>query len=270
MAIDILINGQATNTLPVDDRGLQYGDGLFETIAIKNGKLLCWDSHLERLVISCRLLQIPFTDLIALRQEVELLADKHELAVLKIIITRGQGGRGYTPPANPVPSRILATYPWPEYPTAIREEGVATIICNSRYAINPLLAGMKHLNRLEQVMARMECEELSIREGIMLDINNAVIEGTMSNIFIIKNKQIMTPELSQCGVKGVIRKYIIDTHDVLIKSINIDDLMQSDEIFLCNSIMGVWPVTKLNDKQFKIGALTKLITQLFIKQGYIV
>ena len=80
----------------------------------------------------------------------------------------------------------------------------------------------------------------------------------------------MTPELSQCGVKGVIRKYIIDTHDVLIKSINIDDLMQSDEIFLCNSIMGVWPVTKLNDKQFKIGALTKLITQLFIKQGYII
>ena len=271
MKTDRLVNGKATDEISIDDRGLQYGDGVFETIAVKNGALLCWADHIERLSISCVQLNIPFSDIPTLKQECEQLAKDHELAVLKIMITRGQGGRGYAPPENPVPTRIISIYPWPKYSRDNHELGISTIVCQTRYGASPALAGLKHMNRLEQVIARAECIDAYVDEGIVLDLNDNVIEGTMTNLFMVVDDQLMTPDLSLCGVKGVIRQKIIDHFPAIsIQSISIDMLFKAQEVFLCNSLIGVWPVTKIDEQEFRIGSASSDAIKLLTRQGYIV
>ena len=121
---------------------------------------------------------------------------------------------------------------------------------NYRYAHNSVLAGIKHLNRLEQVLARSEWTDSSIAEGVVLDHEENVIEGTMSNVFYIKGKTLYTPELSACGVDGIIRRKVItlatELHlEICINKISLKSLMDADEIFMCNSVIGVWPIKML-------------------------
>ena len=195
-----LINGHISERLSAQDRGLQYGDGVFETIAVRQKELLCWEPHYRRLKTGCDFLGIDCPSSSLLINEAAQLEYNSELAVLKIIITRGQGGRGYRPPVPKTPAtRILGLYPWPDYPEENYIQGVKTKICQTRLGHNPQLAGIKHLNRLEQVLARSEWDQPEIAEGLMLDIDDNVIEGTMSNLFIIKDQKLMTPDLSQCG-----------------------------------------------------------------------
>lgn len=270
MADDILINGEPATQLPVQDRGLHYGDGLFETIAVQGGQLLCMADHLERLLVSCQQLKLPFTQDRQLRAEAESLARDVGRAVIKIIITRGSGGRGYAPPVNPQPTRIVACYPWPEFPAETIDDGIAVRVCDTRYGHQPLLAGMKHLNRLEQVMARAEWDDPAIAEGVVLDIDDNVIEGTMSNIFYASNGKLFTPDLKQCGIKGIIRQKIVDlAEDVAIKQISLPELLDADEVFVCNSIIGLWPVTRINDRKYKVGSIGQNLRDLLIKQEYI-
>ncbi|MEM7027622.1 MAG: aminodeoxychorismate lyase [Pseudomonadota bacterium] len=271
MTTDRLVNGVPAENISIDDRGLQYGDGVFETIALKDGQLFCLTEHLERLAISCVRLNIPFHDLSVLKNECETIIGGHEQAVLKIIITRGEGGRGYAPPANPSPNRIISIYPWPKYSIDNYEQGVSTIFCKTRYGINPGLAGIKHMNRLEQVMARAECTEAAVDEGIVLDTNDNVIEGTMTNLFLVAKGKLITPDLSQCGVFGVIRQKIIDHYpDVSVQTVTRKQLLSAQEIFLCNSLVGVWPVTKIDEHDFRISTVSSEVTKLLKRQGYII
>lgn len=270
MADDILINGEPATHLPVNDRGLHYGDGVFETIAVQGGQLLCMAEHLERLLISCQQLKLPFTHVPQLRTEAESLANGEDRAVIKMIITRGSGGRGYAPPVNPQPTRIIARYPWTEFPAETIDDGVAVRICDTRYGHQPLLAGMKHLNRLEQVLARAEWDDTGVAEGVVLDIDDNVIEGTMSNIFYATNGKLFTPDLKQCGINGVIRQKIIELADsVTIKQTQLAEILDADEIFICNSVIGLWPVTRINNRKYKVGSIGQNLKELLTKQEYI-
>ncbi len=264
MANKTLINGKTANEISFLDRGLHYGDGLFETIAVQNQTLLCWDEHLNRLEQGCTRLNIPFTNKTLLKDEASSLIRSIERGVIKIIITRGQGGRGYALPTNPEPTSIVSLYPWPEYPEENSIQGINVRICNYRYAQNSALAGIKHLNRLEQVIARSEWTDSSITEGIVLNQEGNVIEGTMSNIFCIIDNVLCTPDLTECGVEGIIRNKIIELASDLdinlkVKKIPLQTLYDAEEIFLCNSVIGIWPIKMLEEKSFSIGKKTELI-----------
>lgn len=264
MAIQSLINGKAIASISAQDRGLQYGDGLFETIAIDQGKVLCLNEHLTRLIESCASLKIPPPDLATLRNEIESLNNSAECGVIKIIITRGQGGRAYAVPETNEITRIVSLYPWPEYAAENVTVGINTRLCQYRYSHNPALAGIKHLNRLEQVLARSEWTSKEFAEGIVMDKDDNIIEGTMSNLFYVKNGVLITPDLSDCGVAGIVRKKLIELAQTLdielhIEKTSLESLMSADEVFLCNSIIGLWPVKMIDKKQFFPGEITKNI-----------
>ena len=274
MAQQTLINGIATNEISFFDRGLQYGDGLFETIAVEDGNLLCFDEHLKRLEQGCTRLKISFPDNNLLTYETRSLINSNDRGVIKIMITRGQGGRGYVLPDTSEASRIISLYPWPEYPIENYSDGVNLRICDYRYANNPALAGIKHLNRLEQILARSEWSDDDIAEGIVLDQEDNIIEGTMSNVFYFSNNTLFTPDLSTSGVDGIIRNKIIELASGLnisveINKSSVETLINADEVFICNSIIGLWSAKKINDKLFPIGEKNKQILQALKDNHYI-
>lgn len=270
-----LINGQLADLLPVQDRGLHYGDGIFETIAIDEGKPLCWDAHYQRLKSGCDRLKLTCPAVDLLRSEIQRLPLDHARYVLKIILTRGAGNRGYRVPApDTAPTRILGLYPWPGYPPEYAVNGIKTRLCSCRLGQNPVLAGIKHLNRLEQVMARSEWDDPDIAEGLMLDTQGNVIEGTMSNLFCIRDNVLHTPDLSACGVAGVIRGCILDLAawhgwQTTVCQLTEMNLYESAEIFVCNSVIGIWPVRQIDNKKFTAGPRSLEIRQALIQEGVI-
>jgi len=252
-----LLNGQSADNIDPLDRGLHYGDGLFETIAVVNGKPLCWDKHLERLLFGCERLKINFNDVDALESEVSSLCKNVDRAVLKITITSGVGGRGYQrPEKGTTPTRLLAIHPWPDYPDGYSTQGIQVHLCSTRLGINRGLAGIKHLNRLEQVLARNEWDDTNTMEGLMLDNNDNVIAGTMSNLFVVfPDKKLITSDLSLCGIQGIVRQYILDhcadiTYASEVKNLSMDDIYSASEIFFCNSVAGIMPVSQLANHKF--------------------
>ncbi|RLA00777.1 MAG: aminodeoxychorismate lyase, partial [Gammaproteobacteria bacterium] len=185
-AVQVLVNGKPNDCVPTSDRGLLYGDGVFETIAVKNGQLHFWSEHVRRLQSGCERLGIDPVDETQLMGECRSLIRQSQQAVIKVIITRGSGGRGYRLPEQARPTRIIQLHEWPDYPASCTERGIKTRICRARLGHNASLAGIKHLNRLEQVLARQEWNDPNIMEGLMLDSDGDLVEGTMSNVFMVK------------------------------------------------------------------------------------
>ncbi len=260
--------------LSASDRGLHYGDGLFETIAVIDGKPRQWRAHMARLSGGCEALQLPSPDCELLRQEAQQLCMDNPQAVLKIIITRGSGGRGYRFPAEIKPTRILSIHPWPDYPIAYYKQGIVLTICNTRLGSNPALTGIKHLNRLEQVLARNEWQNSEIQEGLMLDQQNNVIEGTMSNLFIVEDDTLVTADLSQCGIKGIMRATVLALAQqlsipILIERIDINRLRAASACFVTNSLIGLWPVQRLDDINYSQGKITQDLIKLLCEQRLI-
>ena len=274
MAAKNLINGKAFDQIEVFDRALHYGDGVFETIAIQDGKVLCFDEHLNRLEKGCKKIKIPVQDKTIIKNEILSLIENTDRAVVKIIITRGQGGRGYKIPDNIESTRIISLFPWPDYSSELSIFGIKTKLCNYRYSNNPVLAGIKHLNRLEQILARAEWNNKEIIEGIVMNSDNYVIEGTMSNIFCILEKTLYTPDLSLCGIEGIVREKIINLAGKLkfkieIKKITLDFLLNAEEIFMCNSLIGIWPINSIDEKLFLEHKETQKIRNKLIKCNFI-
>jgi len=265
----IAVNGVIGAQLSPMDRGLAYGDGLFETCKLQNGALGLWRYHSDRLLAGCHKLGIPLSLPLLEAQLAEVIpASKTSDAVVKITVTRGQGGRGYKWPDPAQPNIIIGVYPAAAYPAENILDGVRVHLCKLRLGHNPALAGLKHLNRLEQVLARAEWDEDSIAEGLLLDSNSNLVEAVFSNIFLVKNNQLLTPDLSLAGVSGVMRRYIleevapalaINTH---VAQLSLDDLYAADEIFLCNSLYGIWPVREILADQIlqkNPGPITRLL-----------
>ncbi|NOQ15403.1 MAG: aminodeoxychorismate lyase [Methyloprofundus sp.] len=259
----MLINGERKNTLAVTDRGLHYGDGLFETIEVIQGQPVFLQQHLARLKTGCLILKIPFPAETLLLDEITRLSKDAAQAVVKVILTRGSGGRGYRQPDAIQVTRIVALYPFPDYPESYKSAGIKARFCELRLGLNPVLAGLKHNNRLEQVLARAEWDD-EFQEGLMLNLNEHVIEGTMSNVFVLKDQVIYTPEIKLSGIKGVMRQIIIElarkNHIVLQEALLTREfVLAADEIFLTNSVIGVWPVKSLEHKTYPVGAVTQKI-----------
>ncbi len=262
----MLINGTEVDRLDANDRGFQYGDGLFETIAVRDGRALLWERHMARLREGCERLGIVPPDLAVLAQEAHALCGGAARAVLKVIVTRGSGGRGYSPSGCDTPTRVLAVYPWPQFPQRWFTDGVALRLCRTRLALGGALAGLKHLNRLEQVVARGEWDDPDIAEGLMLDGGDHIIEGTMSNVYLVRQGVLATPDVSLAGVAGVMRGLIMDIarqSDITceVRNIPLQELSRADEVFVCNSLVGVWPVSAIDRWKFAIGPVTRRIAR---------
>lgn len=254
----ILINGEQRDSLPTSDRAIHYGDGLFETIAVVNAKPRLWSAHMERLALGCERLKITPPDFCQLHDEVLAAAGAEERAVIKIIYSRGSGGRGYRLPDESSPRRIVIRYPWPDFP----ESGIRLRFCRTPLACNPALAGIKHLNRLEQVMARAEWSEPDIQEGVMCDLDGRVKEGTMSNLFWVRGSVLYTPDLSSCGVQGVMRAQVIECAaelgiDCVSSEITDQALLEVDEIAISNALIGLCPVSQLAGHQLPSSELVE-------------
>ncbi len=264
--LNTLINGEYATVVAVTDRALHYGDGVFETIAVRGGQTLLWESHLQRLYEGCHCLRIPAPPENLLADEAQQLCAGQAQAVLKIIITRGSGTRGYRVPVPMQPTRILSLLEYTRYPSAYAERGVNARLCSTALAENPALAGIKHLNRLEQIMARLEWDDAAISEGIMLNGRGEVIEGTMSNLFLVRDGCLYTPDLTRCGVAGVMRKTIVARAAAVsipcaISALTANDLATADEVFLCGSLIGIWPVRRLETWSYALGPITQRLSQ---------
>lgn len=251
----IAVNGVLDASVSPLDRGFAYGDGLFETCRLHRGVLTLWSLHQQRLSIGAEQLQIPLNlgELDSQRQQILLAVANagHQDGVLKLILTRGQGGRGYAPPTDPNPTLCWQFFPGvnPSWEKNARL-GIQLRVCDQRLPDNPRLAGLKHLNRLDYVLARSEWTD-EYPEGLLLDQQGYVVEGTVSNLFAWLDGQLCTPSLELAGVAGVMRRYIRETLapqlgvKVVEQQLTLENLTQARELFVCNSVFGIWPVTRL-------------------------
>lgn len=269
----MLINGKTGTQVAATDRGLQFGDGLFETIAIRNGQPCLWRRHMDRLLGGCSRLGIEPPEPDQLYNEVLTEIGSEQRGVVKIIITRGAGRRGYRPQSDGMPTRIISWHNDPVFPEQVYQRGIMARLCATRLGWNPALAGLKHLNRLEQVLARSEWNDPSIHEGLMMDAADRVIEGTSSNLFVVQDDKLITPDLSRCGVAGVMQGLIIELAETLgipmiISDVSLQDLWVADGLFVSNSLIGIWPIRELSGQDFAVDAVPLKLIEAVLESGF--
>ena len=250
---------------------MMYGDGVFRTMRMHDGKILSWPLQYAKLRADCEALDILCPARSVLEDELAQLRDQEANCVVKIIVSRGEGGRGYRVPDSVSPNRVMLTASLPVYPAHFWHEGVTLHVCEMRLSHQPRLAGIKHLNRLENVLARMEWEDAAIPEGLMLDVDGWVISGTMSNVFARRGATLVTPELTACGVAGLQRErvlgYAVNLNlEPVVTRIALNDLLAADEIFICNSVIGLWPVKAIDRHKIQLGPVASQMQQLLAQE----
>lgn len=245
MSVVILSGGDTVHAFDPTDRGLAYGDGVFETVLFHAGKLVWWEAHWARLQRGASALNLLMPDPARLHAEVESLISGHAHGVLRVILTRGPGGRGYAPPPVQVPTVVLSVHDVPMPPPS---EGIGLRWCDMRLSIQPKLAGLKHCNRLEQVLARAEWTDPGTHEGLMRDTDGHVVSATAANVFIRYDGGWLTPPIDRCGIAGVCRAWAIAALDASERRLAVHDIEQADAVFLCNSVRGIQPVIRLNGR----------------------
>ena len=281
---DCLVNGEISFSVSTSDRGLNYGDGLFETLRVKGGQPRFWQSHMDRLEAGCAQLGLERPDQAVLLREVQTVVAGKPDCVAKIVITRGVPdpltSRGYAPPEGIPVTRVVSAHLLPPAlytdvegvtdpgNTSHSPAGLILRICDLRLANQPVLAGIKHLNRLEQVMARAEWSDPDISEGLLLDENNHVICGTASNIFLVSAGRLLTPRLDRCGVRGVMRTEILRQFSSRCEQrrITLDMLPEATEAFLCNSVRGIMPIRRIGKWEYDLGPVTAEVREWLEQQ----
>ena len=254
------VDGVAADTVPLDDRGLQYGDGLFETMLIRHGRVRFLDAHLARLTTGCARLAIPFDAADALRAEIATASARAPaLSVLKLIVTRGSGPRrGYAPAGQVRPRRVLSLFAAPPMPAG--DTGVDARLATLTLAENPALAGIKHLNRLENVLAAAEPGYEKVFESLLRNAAGDVVGGTMSNVFVVQAGRVTTPSIDRCGVAGVMRATVLRECarlgiEACESRIALADLMSADEVFITNVRIGVVPVRRVGEHSYDMKSI---------------
>lgn len=273
----IWVNGEWQAKAAYFDRGLFYGDGLFETVLCVNGSTPFWPRHLERMLKGAGRLKIQITPERLQAALSDFLASneinfKSSRCAVKILLTRGQGGKGYDP-SGAEHSNIFVESKHLTSSQSKALSGVGLVSSSHHLPINMSLAKIKHLNRLDYVIAAQSCELKPEEEVLLLDCENRVVESLHHNLFVVKDKQLRTPILDACGVQGVMRDWIIEQGaaklgiECLPVYLNKQELVQADEIFICNSVRGIWPVISCDKKLFTIGTLTRTLQDL-LKQEF--
>ncbi|MFI4889641.1 MAG: aminodeoxychorismate lyase [Steroidobacterales bacterium] len=248
--MNVRINGRRIATIDHRDRGLQYGDGLFETMRIRRGAVRLIDYHLERLLDGCRRLNIDPPNEHRLRRELAGAAAAHTSAVLKLIVTRGVGPRGYRPSGRERSTRIVSVSALPRASVLAFDRPIRVRLCQMRLGANPRLAGLKTLNRLESVLARSEWTDPRIHEGLMRDGADRFVCGTMSNLFLRRGNLLITPLLDRCGVAGVMRRWVLEQAGSIgvtpvERRVGTRELQSAEEVFMTNAVAGPRPVAEV-------------------------
>ncbi|MDN3652725.1 aminodeoxychorismate lyase [Thalassotalea ponticola] len=256
----VSVNFQQTALVSVFDRAVSFGDGVFTTGLIYNSRLLMHDAHLERLQRSVQQLQLGDIDWRAVAEEIALAAEHQEYGVLKVIISAGTSKRGYARDTSARPTVIVQTSNYPQHYGHWRTEGIRMATAKTQLGINPLLAKIKHLNRLEQVLIRQELEQRAVDELLVTDINGVVIECSSANVFWRENGIWYTPKIVHAGVEGLIRQRLLRHLNAQQVTVEAQHLSAIDAMFICNSVLGVAPVIELNGK--KLGPEQALVSQL--------
>lgn len=252
----MLVNSKPGAQISIRDRGLLYGDGVFRTLLARNGVALQRQQHLEKLQHDCTQLGIHCPALSLLSAELDEVLVQHPEGVIKLIVTRGLGSRGYAPSADVQPTHIWDVAAAPQYPLHWYTLGVKARVCDIRLSEQPRLAGIKHLNRLENVLAAAESCDAEIAEGLLLDTQGRVIEGTRSNLFLWRDGCLITPQLNRCGVAGVQRDRVLayaqqQGLSVQIRDVMLAEVYLADEVILVNSVIGVWSVRELGEQHWQ-------------------
>lgn len=247
----MLVNGKPADSIPIEDRGFLYGDGVFRTLRLHAGKPANWPRHHRKLQHDCAALGMTCPESEVLLDDVAQLSSTGD-GVLKIIMTRGAGQRGYAPPADACQTRVVAIYPLP----APLSAPLDLHLCQIHLSHQSRLAGVKHLNRLENVLASAECQSAGKPEGLLQDEAGCVISGTRSNLFMVAEGRLLTPDLSCCGVAGVQRERVMDwarMHAIPceVSRFSLEDVLGADGVFLVNSVFGICPVRSLADKVYE-------------------
>jgi 4-amino-4-deoxychorismate lyase len=270
--LSVLINGDAAGGLSPLDRGLHFGDGVFETIACLHGRPRFFSLHLERLAHGCRTFGFPPPVAQSLREEIERLAGGLDRAIVKVIVTRGPATvRGYAVSGREQATRVAIRYPWPVEDPALQQQGVSVRVAAMRRGENPALAGLKHCNRLEEILARSEPGAVAADEALMLSQSGKLISGTMTNVFFVdgsaESPRLRTPAIDLCGVAGVMRRVVLReaaragitaTECALWPA----DLAAAAEVFLTNARVGIWPVGRIGDRALAPGPVTRRLQSL--------
>ncbi len=253
MPIHCVVNGVAGASLDLFDRGLHYGDGVFRTLRLEHGQPRWWREHLAKLADDAIRLGIPCPDPTMWQADLASLGGRPGDGVLKILLTRGTGPRGYRPSERAQPNRILILDPAAPASDAWPGHGLNLRVCALRLAAQPALAGIKHLNRLENVLARAEWDDPEIHEGLLLDAAGHVVSGVMSNLFVWRSGELRTPRLDQSGVAGVARTRLLRLaaaagFSVRETEISLADVLAAEELMVCNSLIGLRRVARLGDR----------------------
>ncbi|MDZ7321339.1 aminodeoxychorismate lyase [Kosakonia sacchari] len=262
-----LINGKEQQWLAANDRATQFGDGCFTTARILDGQIQFLDAHLQRLRLACKRLRIPYLDWDMLAQEMAHLAKEKEEGVVKVILSRGTGGRGYSAAGCDTPTRIVSLSASPAHYARWRQEGVTLALSDIRLGRNPMLAGIKHLNRLEQVLIRTGLEQTSADEALVLDSEGWLVECCAANIFWRQGSKVFTPRVDQAGVDGIMRQYCLrqlktSAFEVVEVNARHDVLMLADEVIICNALMPVVPVRQWAEKHWSARDLYHFLAPL--------
>jgi 4-amino-4-deoxychorismate lyase len=257
MTIATWLDGSRADAVPVPWPGLESGDGVFETLAVVDGRVRLLDRHLARLAAGCERLALSLPSMETLRAELVAAATAPGSAVLKLVVARGRPGGG----ADGATRLLYATGPRTR-PVDWWTDGVQVHVCGLRLAPIAALAGLKHLSRLELRLARAEWTDPAIAEGLVLDVHGAVLCGTMTNVFAVFDNRIVTPDTSRGGVAGVMRGALLDAwrdagRRVHVRDLPIDELMDADEVFLTNALIGAWPVRRLGERVLAPGPVSR-------------
>lgn len=241
----ILRAGQVQPALDLADRALAYGDGLFETLLVHAGEPVWWAQHWQRLQRGAAALVMDLPDEAVLREACrKLLEQAPARCVLKIIVSRGSGGRGYRPPRAAEPVAILSRHPAPDAVGPVRLRW-----CKLRWAAQPRLAGIKHLNRLEQVLARAEWTDPAIFDGLVLDAQDHVVSATSANVFALVQGRWCTPAVHGSGIAGLLRAWVLENVEGAVEAdLTVTDLESAQAVFLCNAVRGILPVRQLGER----------------------
>ena len=262
------INGQPGTSISISDRGLMYGDGLFETIAVRGSRPRFIEFHLDRLLLGCQRLQIAPPTRAVLHRDLLAAAATVRHGVLKVVLTRGPGPRGYALPETSEP-----TLAWGVAETAAARSGAITVRwCETMASVNPATAGLKTLGRLDQVLARAEWSGQAVTEGLMRDANCRLIGGTASNVFLVRDGQLLTPAVTSAGIAGVMRRVVLEqarTHGLSAQEADLEpaDIRSAAEVFITNALTGIRPVHRLDEQLWSTGPVTQRLGKLLAAAG---
>ena len=271
-------DGRASDTIPADDRAVQYGDGLFETIAIRDGAPRLWEYHVERLQTGAVRLGLAAPTEASLRSALQAALDQAQAdrtrCVAKMLLSAGQGPRGYRRAVDAPATLLTGIADAQALPGSWYRDGIALRLCNTRLAAQPQLAGMKTLNRLEQVLARNEWNDDSVFEGLTLDTDGRVICGTMSNVFLISGHALVTPAITRCGVSGVMRRHVLTLvdraeFDCQVRDVEVDEFWAADGVFISNSQFGILPVGRCGNHTWQRAETFRRLAALLRESGIV-